>query len=76
MKNVQIPKVLFAFQWIDSRGRVDGYNSVLANSRAEAIELANKTAPMLRVYEPSLVSGSKARAFVDKMDKAYSGMFD
>ena len=76
MKNVQTTKTLYAFQWVNSMGQVDGYNSVLASSKAEAIELANKMCSMLKIYEPSLTVGPKARAFVDKMDKAYSGMFD
>ncbi len=68
---------MWAWNWIDETGNVIGYNSTLASSRADAIALGNgRGGGVLKVYEPSLVEGNKAKTLRDNGDAATEGMFD
>jgi len=63
---------LYFWNWVGG-----GYNTCLALSKKEALEIAReKGAPSLKVSVGTLVSGKKAQRQSDKHDKMYVGMFD
>ncbi len=67
--------VLWAWEWTSG-----GYNSCMAASREEALKEGTRVGAGVKVTlvvdEKTLVSGEKARALRDRMERYYRCMFD